>query len=302
MTSQKKNSPELLKGLTAFFVVVQLASFFMFWVNWDGNTISGFSLPLGDFFKTSGEKFGLANPFPQFSFLFSVFWLIPILAILIMVLGFLKKKTVLLSFIAGALSLSLVTVYILFTNTLLELGVGTDLFGMLKSGIYLQALGAAGLIITAFPVKNFGSKIVWLLLGPVFAFASYKMGENYIMNETHTATENVKAEYTLTATDLLKEFIANDTSSNKKYLDKTMVVNGNVSAVDLLADSTSTIKFEDSTGSYIIFSLEKKEIEQIKNIKSGDPVSLKGVCSGSIFSEILSTTSISFKRATFNKK
>jgi len=90
--------------------------------------------------------------------------------------------------------------------------------------------------------------------------------------------------------------------TNKKYLDKTLVVNGNASAVEVLADSTSTIKFSDSTGSYAIFSLEKNQLDQVKNIKSGDAVSLKGVCSGSIFSEILGTTSISFKRATLNKK
>ena len=33
-------------------------------------------------------------------------------------------------------------------------------------------------------------------------------------------------------------------------------------------------------------------------IKAGDVISLKGVCSGSIFSEILGTTSVTFKRAT----
>ncbi len=124
----------------------------------------------------------------------------------------------------------------------------------------------------------------------------------YIMGETHAATENVKADYTVNSADLIKEFITNDTATNKKYIEKILVVNGNASAVEVLADSTSTIKFEDSTGSYVIFSFEKNQLDQVKNIKKGDAVSLKGVCSGSIFSEILGTTSISFKRATLNKK
>lgn len=79
-------------------------------------------------------------------------------------------------------------------------------------------------------------------------------------------------------------------------------VKGDASSVDLLADSTSTIKFADSIGSYAIFSLEKDQFDKVKKLKPGDPVSLKGVCSGSIFSEILGTTSISFKRATFIKQ
>ncbi len=290
------------KALQILFAVLVLASFFLPWVNWDGNLISGYSMPVGDFFGTSETKFGLANPFPQFNFAFNIFWLVPLLAVLVIAFVLVKKKAALLSFIAGALSLSLVTVYILFTNTLLDLGVGKELTAMLKPAIYLQALGAAGLILTAFPVKNVGAKIVWLVLGPLLAFGSYKMGERYIMNETHTATENVKAEFTVNAPDLIKEFLANDTVTNKKYFDKTMVVNGNTSAINVLADSTSTIKFEDSTGSYIIFSLDKEYYKESKNIKAGDIISLKGSCSGSDYSMILDSTSINFKRVTLNKK
>ena len=173
---------------------------------------------------------------------------------------------------------------------------------MIQIGFYLHALAAVLLIITAFPVKRMITKLGWLLIGPVFAYGAYMVGEKYIMSETHSATENVKADYTVNSADLIKEFLANDTATNRKYLDKTMVVNGNTSAVEILADSTSTIRFADSTGSYAIFSLEKSELPRVKNIKTGDPVSLKGVCSGSIFSEILGTTSISFKRAILNLK
>lgn len=121
-----------------------------------------------------------------------------------------------------------------------------------------------------------------------------------VMSETHTATEKIKADYTVTADALIQEFISNDTATNKKYMDKVLVVNGTASAIDMLPDSTSTVRFADSTGSYVIFSLEKDQYEKTKLLKQGDAVSLKGVCSGSIFSDILKTTAITFKRATFN--
>jgi hypothetical protein len=79
-------------------------------------------------------------------------------------------------------------------------------------------------------------------------------------------------------------------------------VTGTVSAVDIAADSTSTIRFEDSTGPYAIFSLEKSQVNKIRNTKAGDMVSVKGICSGSIFSDILGTTSINFKRSILNKQ
>ena len=290
------------KSLQVIFGFLLIASFFFPWVSWDGTLVSGYSMPAGDFFRTSEIIGGPANPFPQLSFTFAIFWLIPAFALLSVLLVLLKRKSTILSFVAGALSLSLVTVFVLFTNTLLDLGVGKDVISMLKAGAFIQAFAAVGFIATAFPVKNFASKIIWILIGPLLAYGAYKMGEKYINDQTHPAIENVTADFTVNSADLIKEFLSNDTAANKKYLDKTLVVNGNASAVEILADSTSTIKFADSTGSYAIFSLEKNQLEQAKNMKSGNVVSLKGVCSGSIFSDILGTTSISFKRATLNKK
>jgi hypothetical protein len=290
------------KWLHVLFAAGLLVSFFLPWVLWDSSKVSGYAMPSGNFFKTSETVGGPANPFPQFGFAFYTFWLIPVLAVLSATFALLKKKTIPFAFIAGALSLSLITVFILFSTTLIDLGIGSSVSGMLKPAAYIHALSAVGLIVTAFPVKNIAPKLIWLLIGPVIAYGSYKMGEKYIMGETHAATENVKADYTLNSADLIKEFITNDTATNKKYIEKVLVVNGNASAVEVLADSTSTIKFEDSTGSYVIFSLGKNQLDLVKNIKNGDIVSLKGVCSGSIFSEILGTTSISFKRATLNKK
>ena len=281
--------------------VVLAISFFLTWVSWDGSLISGSAMASGDFFKISGARFGLNNPFPQAGFLFYGFWLIPVLGVLSALFVLLKRKTIPFSFITGALSLALVTVFILFTGTLTDLGVGKNVCGMLKPAIYIHAVAAIGLIVTAFPVKSLLPKILWLLAGPVLAYGSYKFGEKYVMSETHSTTAQVNPDHTMDAADLIREFTTDDSTANKKYLDKMLVVNGNISLVEILPDSTSTIKFADSAGSYAIFSLEKSQLTHIKDKKPGDLVSLKGVCSGSIFSEILGITSISFKRATLNK-
>lgn len=298
-TTSNKSSQNWLHILAAAGLLI---SFFLPWLSWNGNLVSGYTMPLGSFFSLSEKVGGPENPFPQFSLSFYLFWLIPVLAIVVIILMIIKTKAVIASFVAGALSLSLLTVYFLFSRTLLDFGVGTNVSSMLKPGFYIHALSSIGLIITTFPVKRMVTKLIWLLAGPVFAYGSYTVGEKYIMAETHASTENLKADYTVNSVDLIKEFLANDTATNKKYLDKTMVVNGNTSVVEILADSTSTIRFADSTGSYAIFSLEKTELPKVKNIKTGDAVSLKGVCSGSIFSDILGTTSISFKRAILNLK
>jgi uncharacterized MnhB-related membrane protein len=298
-----RNKSKISNWLSFIFGAMLFVSFFLAWVSWKDELVSGYAMASGDFFKSSVAVSGPENPFPKLSFSFYIFWLIPVLAILSAVLVFLKKKVIPFSYLAGTLSLALVTVYYLFSQTLAtDFSVGKSVTGMLKPSFYLHALAAIGLIVSSFPAKTILPKIAWLLIGPVFAYTGYKMGEKYIMSETHTATEKVQADYTVNAAQLINEFISNDTATNKKYKEKMLIVNGNTAAVEIQTDSTSTIKFADSTGSYVIFSFEKNEFDKVKTIKNGDPVSLKGVCSGSIFSDILGTTAITFKRSTLNKK
>ena len=57
-------------------------------------------MPTGDFFVTAKEQFGVENPFPQFSYAFNIFWLIPVAAIAA-ILFYTKKDAFWPSVIAG---------------------------------------------------------------------------------------------------------------------------------------------------------------------------------------------------------
>lgn len=282
--------------------LVLLVSYFLPWVKWQSIRVSGYDLPAGNFFRISESNFKLGNPFPQLAFSFYTFWLIPVLIVLTIAMVWQNKKASLFAFIAGAMALSQVTVYYLFSNTLVDLGVGSSAFAMLQPASFATVAAAILFISTALKEHNWLKKFAWLIIGPVLAFAAYKMGEKYVMAETFTNTNDIKADYTVNATDLIREFMANDTAANNKYREKILVVNGRATQAEQKADSTAIIQFADSTGSYIAFSFEKDQYEQVKQIKTGDEVSLKGSCSGSIYSEILGTTAITFKRATLNKK
>lgn len=292
--------------LNLFAAVLLTVSFFLPWIMWKDAALSGNAMPAGEFFAAAKEKFSVDNPFPQFSFAFKIFWLIPALAVAVIVLTLLKKNVFWPAIVAGLLSLSLVLVYFLFSKSLVDqLGISKSTWNLVKPWLFIHALAAIAIVLTATDGK-------WLLKGGLVLITAAvtvvgfkmvsKQAEKKIFDEKFDSTENVKADYTIKAADLLKEFLANDSAANKKYNEKVLEINGMVSAINLAADSTSTIRFEDSTGSYAIFSMEKNQIDKIKNIKAGDPVSVKGVCSGSIFSDILGTTSISFKRSILNKQ
>lgn len=278
-----------------------LISFFLPWVAWKGINVAGYLLPAGKFFALSESNFKLGNPFPQLAFSFAIFWLIPVLIIIAVNGAIQNKKITIPAFIAGALMLSLLTVYYLFSNTLADLGVGEGALGMMRPAAFAAAAASILLILSAQPVSVWLKKSFWIIIGPVLALAAYKIGEKQVMGETFQQTAEVNADYTVSATDLLREFAANDTAANTKYREKIMVVNGTATQVEQRGDSTTTIQLVDSTGSYVVFSFDKEQYEAVKNIKTGDAVSLKGSCSGSVYSEILGTTVISFKRSTLHK-
>src|SRR5688500_11189094 len=159
------------KWLTVFFGALLVLAFFLPWLNWSGSQLSGYDLPAGNFFEISERKFDLANPFPQYSFANNLFWLIPALGAISLVLLLSRRKVGWLPAITGILALSLVTFYILFTQTIIEqVGLIKSLPPALNIGIYATIIGAVGIIIVSIPRKAglktglhvIGTLVTWL--------------------------------------------------------------------------------------------------------------------------------------------
>ena len=113
-------------------------------------------------------------------------------------------------------------------------------------------------------------------------------------------TATVKADYTVNALEFIKEFKQDMPGANKKYSEKIIVVNGTISAIEA-ADTTANIKMIDTTsGAYIIFAFQQQHLNEAKQMKAGEKVSIKGSCSNGAFSTILETEYISFKRCAVN--
>jgi hypothetical protein len=295
--NQPATTRNTAKWPAILFSAVLLIAFFLPWVVWDQTRLAGVDMPRGHFFSVSEQNFRLANPFPQFNFAITGLWLIPILAVMTIVLAFLNKKTSFFSALTGFLALSMVTIYILFSEVLKDLGVQYSL----QIGLYITILAAGGIILAG--SQGWLQKIVLFLSGPALVWIGFSVASRYLENEEFADTANTRTDYTVTATKLIKEFQTNDSLANAKYREKIIAVNGNISEIEKLNDSTVNIKFIDTTtGSYAIFPFTGENVKDVAELKKGDPVSLKGSCSGGVLSEILGTESITFKRCILNKK
>ncbi|MEO7306317.1 MAG: hypothetical protein ABIR78_13670 [Ferruginibacter sp.] len=122
----------------------------------------------------------------------------------------------------------------------------------------------------------------------------------WLFNLKYEDTADVKVDYTVNAIEFIKEFKKDMAAANKKYSEKIIVVNGTVSAIEA-ADTTANIKMIDSSSAYIIFAFQQQHLNEAKQLKPGDKVSIKGSCSNGAFSSILETEYITFKRCAVNK-
>ena len=153
------------------------------------------------------------------------------------------------------------------------------------------------------PVKQHRKKpwLKWLLIS---GFGLLIIGGGifwYAQTKKYADTKDVKADYTITATELIRAFEQDNQAANEKYTDKILNVSGMVSEIEA-ADTTMNIKFIDTaTGSYAIFAFQQQHVDEAKTVKTGNTVSIKGACSGGIFSRLRKATSITFQRCTLVK-
>jgi hypothetical protein len=123
----------------------------------------------------------------------------------------------------------------------------------------------------------------------------------YFATLRYEDTAKVKADFTAEALPFINEFEKDYKTANKKYAEKIIAVTGTVTATEA-ADTTINIKMADTaSGSYIIFAFQEKHLNEAKTLKPGDKATIKGSCSDGVYSEILGTYFISFKRSTLVK-
>jgi hypothetical protein len=289
------------KWLSILFGVILLIAFFLPWLNWVDTTISGCDMPYGRFFEVSEQKFDLANPFPEYSFANVIFWLIPIMSGLVIVLLLLNKKTGLLPAVPAVIALSLATMYILFTNTIIEqVGLVKSLGPALNIGLYATVVAATGIILASIG-RKWWLRASLIIIGPLCTWSGYEFLSGQVLRD-HDHTSAVTSAYTVNGLEMIREFQANDSLANVKYKEQIITVNGRASEVEVLNDTTVNIKISDTTGSYLIFSFGDKEAAVAKEIKQGDSISVKGSCSGGEYSDILGVNFITFKRSIINKQ
>jgi hypothetical protein len=122
-------------------------------------------------------------------------------------------------------------------------------------------------------------------------------------NRTHKDTAGLKPDYSLSATDLVKEFEENEQASNTKYWDKVIRVEGMVK--DVVKDDKgfyTMVLGDTSSMSSVRCSIDSVHSNIASTVKKGSAVAVKGICSGFNADEMLGSDVILVRSAIDLKK
>ena len=111
-----------------------------------------------------------------------------------------------------------------------------------------------------------------------------------LMNLPKASVEAKDADYKLDAVTLFDEFNNNEAASNKKYISKVLVVTGKVESLEKDKNGAQVVIISSNDSfNGVMCTMES---EENLNIKVGDTISLKGICTGKLSDVILNKCTV----------
>ncbi len=104
----------------------------------------------------------------------------------------------------------------------------------------------------------------------------------YVFHKPHRNVGSEKPAFTLTASELIKEFSEKEDVTYKLYGDKALQVTGKIADIAKKGNDITVILEDKSSGVSCSFEAEyfQKNAEKINAMKVGDDVTVKGKCDG----------------------
>ncbi|NDK56632.1 OB-fold protein [Pontibacter fetidus] len=109
-----------------------------------------------------------------------------------------------------------------------------------------------------------------------------------LYNKPHRDTASAESDFAVAAPVLLQEFTTDEAAANQKYLDKVVAVRGKVKT--MVPDEEGNINLTldaNNAMSGVICTIPKTDAESAANVKAGDEVTVKGVCTGVLMDVVL---------------
>lgn len=130
-------------------------------------------------------------------------------------------------------------------------------------------------------IKTFKIILIFILiLCSYFGFKIYRASMPLNINI-------VKVDEQINSNKLLASFEANESLAEATFIEKVIVIEGIVNDVTYLNDRYTVILQSGNKFSKILCDMSSSQGEQVKKLKTGQSVSIKGVCKGYLLDVIM---------------
>jgi hypothetical protein len=102
----------------------------------------------------------------------------------------------------------------------------------------------------------------------------------YEYNRTVQGLNDVSADYTVNATELIHEFVSNDTTANQKYLNKILEVKGMIKKIEENSGTGIVVLGDTTDMSGVRCILDSATSANAGSLKRGAVVTIKGAITG----------------------
>lgn len=124
-----------------------------------------------------------------------------------------------------------------------------------------------------------------VIAGGVLAF--------YMYNKKTVDTRTEDFRVAVTAEGITEDFDVNEDEANKKYLDKVILVKGEVTGVETDSSGKATVFLNSGDAiSSVTCSFYETESDAVKALKPGDQVAIKGICTGKLIDVVFNKCSL----------
>jgi hypothetical protein len=117
------------------------------------------------------------------------------------------------------------------------------------------------------------------VIGGLYGYGEY----NRSLPDTHY----LEPAFRLEASTFIKQFETDESKADANYADKTISVHGVAHTIQT-TDTTATVFLNDGySGTSVVCQFGRESNEEIKDLKKGDLVTIKGICSGYLMDVVM---------------
>jgi|GEM_PF-203959 len=120
---------------------------------------------------------------------------------------------------------------------------------------------------------------VVVLTGFAIGFGAWNGLREY--NRTNKDLVTVEADVKISTADLIREYEANDSVADQKYLGKVIEIDGNIKKIEQDEKGYYTVVLGDANGpSTVRCSMDTVHNEDASHLKAGSSATVRGACTG----------------------